>query len=182
MPVGQPCQIMGSPVVEFRVPELATFRATGPTGSAEELRERISQAEKQIEALTEGFGTRDLDQLEQLRGRADALDNAVAQAQTVLSTLLGDRQFDEIQQQRARAAKVIEELCAEHPQWADESPDAESLALRADQTRRSFVRDVEAAEARSRIKDPRRGHRELSDSGFHLSSGTLPRSAGGCVL
>ncbi|MGC8605655.1 MAG: AAA family ATPase, partial [Desulfomonilaceae bacterium] len=56
----------GSPEVSLRIPEVATIRAWGPTGSVEELRRELDKVEKNILKLTEPYGTADLATLDDL--------------------------------------------------------------------------------------------------------------------
>ena len=146
---GKPKNVQGSPAVEFRIPGVGTFRATGPTDSSvEQLRDQMAKAEQQLDALTEGFGTRDLGPLQQLQDRADALDKEIARVRVRIETLLGDRRLEEIQRQHAAAAQASEETLQQHPDWAETPPDVEQLEAEADRVKSSFVTDVDEAESR----------------------------------
>lgn len=148
VPAGGSWQVQGSPEVAFRIPGLARFRATGPTGSVEELREQLADATKNLDALTEGFGTRDIEQLEQLHERARALDKAISEIAVKVDTLLADRRLEEIQQERARAAQLVEGGLKEYPQWSDSPPHTESLYQEASEIDHTFRADIDEAEPR----------------------------------
>jgi DNA repair exonuclease SbcCD ATPase subunit len=147
---GQVCEIKGSPDVSFHIAGVGDFRATGPTGSAGELRQRIADASRQIVELTAAFGTQDLDALQSLHAQAAAIDSDLGSARSALAALLGGRQPDDIRRERAALAAGVEAVVRAYTQWAETLPDAEALRTEAMRIRDEFVRDVEQAEARQK--------------------------------
>ena len=144
----QPCTIQGSPEVAFRVPGVAMFRSTGPTGSVDTLRRQLADARQELDALTEGFGTDDINRPEPLHRQAADLDAEIDKVDVRIEALLGNRPLEVIQQERARSAAARDEILAEHPDWAQSPPDPDTIAAEADQVEHAFVTDVEEAEAR----------------------------------
>ncbi len=145
---GSPVQVKGSPEVVADLAGVARLRAWGPTGSIDEHRKERDSAQQKIDKLTEPFGTDNLEELEALVEKAKELDRKIGEADTRLRTLLGEDTLEEIEQERSRINAVVERAYEERPDWRQTQPDAESLKSVADQTRRSFVEDVERAESR----------------------------------
>ncbi len=143
---GEVFQIKGAPDVAFKIPDVASFRATGPTGSIDELREKWQDAAAKFDELTAGYGTKDLDQLEQLHDEAAEVDSLVSQAEVKVDTLLDGRELDAIREDRSRAASEANEIAAEYPQWKDTAPDPEDLEWQAVKVEEEFKRDIDKAE------------------------------------
>lgn len=143
---GVPIQVKGAPEVVVHLPGVARLRARGPAESVAELRDARDKAMQRLKALTEGFGTADLDTLEALSEKARALDEVIAEAETQLQTLLGGESVGEIESERARLAAVLEEIAGRERIWLDTPPDVEMLEAAAERTKRSFITAVENAE------------------------------------
>ncbi|MGH7202282.1 MAG: hypothetical protein ACREJB_16880, partial [Planctomycetaceae bacterium] len=101
-------QIKGAPEVAFRIPGVGRFEATGPTGSVEQLRRQLEAATSKLDELTAGFGTDDLDRLEELHTRQTELHNQIRPAEVKLETLLDGRSLEELRGEQARAASTLE--------------------------------------------------------------------------
>ena len=143
----QPLSIKGSPEVTFQIPGVGEFRATGPSGDFEQLRQEWESAVSRIREITAGFGSDDVAVLESRRAEADELDRQLSEANFQVETLLAGETFDTLRDRRARASNAWTEILAEYPSWHDSSPDPIDLARLADDLEAAFNRDVEAAEA-----------------------------------
>jgi len=143
---GEVLPVQDSPQVAWRIPGVATFRATGPTGSVDQWRAKLQKAEKNLESLVEGFAARDVDELEPLHEQAVALDRDISNAKVRVETLLAGRPLEAIQQERARAGRAREDLLASHPAWAQDAPDAEALLAQAEEIELAFRASIEEAE------------------------------------
>ncbi|MCX7426723.1 MAG: hypothetical protein NTW96_13990 [Planctomycetia bacterium] len=144
-----PGNLQGAPAVEFHIPGVGTFRATGPTDSSlDTLRDELAETEQKLDDFTRAFGTRDLVELQRLHDRAVAMDKQTSDARLRYETLLGDRRVEAIEQDRSAAAEAVEQALAEHADWAGLPPDADRLDADARRIEQAFVADVEKAELR----------------------------------
>lgn len=144
---GKAFQIKGAPDVGFKIPNVASFQATGPTGSIDKLRDKWEKAAARLDELVAGYGTKDLDRLEQMQEEAAELDSRVSQAEVKVDTLLDGRELDAIREGHARAASEADEIATEYPQWNDTAPDPEDLERQAVKVEEEFKRDIDQAEA-----------------------------------
>lgn len=143
---GKPIEVKGAPEVVVDLKGLARIRARGPTGSVKELREEVEKAVRKIEKLTREFGTAQIEELEQRYEKASGLNKEIAEVTGRLETLLGKRSVEEIDEDRAKAARSVEELLGSHPAWHAGHPDVEALKAEARSMDRSFVSRVEEVE------------------------------------
>jgi DNA repair exonuclease SbcCD ATPase subunit len=143
----EPVVIKGSPHVAFRLPGLARIEATGPSAEAEDLRRRLAAATDELARLSAGFGTQDVEKLEQLYAQAAELDAKIAQVETKIATLLDRRDLGELRRDRARESQILTEIVAEFPAWTESSPDAAATAKEAEDVERRFTAQVDVAEA-----------------------------------
>lgn len=146
---GVPHQVKGAPEVMVDIEGLARVRAWGPESNVDELKEKIAHEERLIEEQTRQYGTSDIHRLEALQERAKELDTRVDEARTVVETLLDGSGLEEIEQERARAAVLVEELSAENEGWREGPPDPDALEARALDIKNRFVGAVEEAEAKA---------------------------------
>jgi len=138
--------VKGAPEVVVDLEGVARIRARGPAGTAEELREEVQKAVRKIGALTAGFGTADLDELEARAEHARGVQQKVSEARTRLETLLAGRTEEQIEQERRRLEKTAEETAGEHPAWSGAPPDADALRSLARTVKQTFITRVEDAE------------------------------------
>ena len=158
--------ILGDPAVAFRIEGVGSFRASGPTGSVDELRDKWEQATGAFQQLISGFGTDEIEELERLHQKAAELDTQIGQAEVRLTTLLSGRQFDALLADRAQADSGLQEMLAMHPDWEAASPDPEQLLREADELERQFTDAIDRAEADSdRAQDAL--NRALGKQGEH---------------
>ena len=144
---GVPAQVKGSPEVVVDLPGIARFRARGPAGSIAEIRAEREKAANKLKALTEAFGTVDVEALDTLQDKAIQLDERIAAAQGQIDTLLAEETIEQIEMERATRAAMISGIVADYPNWHDAPPDAEALRVEADANQRVFLAALDAAEA-----------------------------------
>ncbi len=144
---GQAYPIQGAPEVVFHVPGIGELRATGPTGSVDDLRQQWEAAGLELAELTAGFGTRDIAALEKLRAQADEWDKQLAQADVKIKTLLGKQAVDDLRHQRSVAANAIAEILADHEAWRQTPPDPEAIARQAEAIESQFTSEIDRAES-----------------------------------
>jgi hypothetical protein len=144
---GVPTRVSGSPEVVADLPGISRLRASGPAGSVEEHRAERAEAERELQRLTQSFGTSDVESLEALVEKRRALDRRIAAAETQIETWLSGRTLDEIQRQRSEVQAVRAKVIQDHPEWERKFPDPSALKSDADAARHSFVREVEKAES-----------------------------------
>ncbi len=145
---GTPTRVKGSPEVAAKLPGVARLRAWGPTGSIEEHRKQHADAERRLKSLTDPFDTDDLAELEALGEKAEALDKQVVEIEIHLRTLLSDRSLEEIRQERSRVDTTRAKAVESHPDWEKNKPNSEALKMKAQESSRTFVEEMEEAEAR----------------------------------
>jgi DNA repair exonuclease SbcCD ATPase subunit len=143
---GTPVLVKGAPEVVVDLPGVARIRARGPAGTVEELREEVSKETKNLEALTAGFGTADMDQLEAKSEQFNSIQQKVSDAQTRLETLLSNTTAEEIEQESLKTEQIMEEISRAYPSWTDTPPDADSLRTKARDTNQAFKARIDEAE------------------------------------
>jgi len=144
---GVPAQVKGSPEVVVDLPGIARLRARGPAGSIAEIRIEREKAADKLKALTEAFGSADLEVLDALQDKATELDKRLAAAQTQIDTLLADKTVEQIETERATLAAAISRIVADYPDWRDSPPDAPALRAAAEASKRAFLAALDTAEA-----------------------------------
>jgi len=144
---GVPAQIKGSPEVVVDYPGFARLRASGPTGSIEEHRKKKARAVRSLKELTEPYTTSDLDQLEELNEQARELENKISETETKLETLLSGRTIEDIQNERSGVELILRKIVEKHAEWDKNLPDVAALETKAQDIKRSFIENVESAEA-----------------------------------
>ena len=146
---GTPVLVKGAPEVVVNLEGVARIRARGPAGTVEELREEVNKEARNLEALTAGFGTADMDQLEAKSEHYHRIQQKVSDAQTRLDTLLSNTTAEEIEQESRKTERIIEEISRAYPPWAGTPPDADSLRNAAREIKQAFVSCVEEAELKN---------------------------------
>ncbi|MBW1982661.1 MAG: AAA family ATPase [Deltaproteobacteria bacterium] len=144
---GLPVEIKGSPEVVVDLTGFGRVRASGPPGSIEEHRERKAQAVQRLKELTEPFATIELAQLEDLNEQAVVLEKKVSETETQLETLLAGRRLEDIENERSKHKLALEKVLRQHPSWDRKRPDVAALETEAQNIKRSFIENVESAEA-----------------------------------
>ncbi len=143
--------IQGASEVAFRIPGVGSFRATGPTGSVDELWEALESSQATIQELTTGFGSSDVDQLESLFAQSQELAGQVERAELKRDTLLNGRSLEALRSELARAIAIRDEIVAVEPTWKDNPPSAEELHQQANELERSHSTDTDRAEAENEL-------------------------------
>jgi len=143
---GSPTQVKGSPEVVVDLAGVARLRAWGPEGSIEQHRRKLARAEQKVAELTAAYGTADVDELEGLREKAQALDKKVAETETQLDVLLSGESLESLTEDRAKLETELRKLEKIYPEWKDSPPDNEALKSTAEKVKRAFIVRVEGAE------------------------------------
>ena len=143
---GRPTEVKGSPEVVVELPGFARLRAWGPSGSVEEIRAIRDRAVRKLRQLTQGFNTEDLEELESLNEQAREMDKVVGKVETQLETLIAEDSVEEIEQDYARGAAILDEILENRPAWRKVPPDLPGLGEVADKIKRTFISGVESAE------------------------------------
>jgi DNA repair exonuclease SbcCD ATPase subunit len=139
--------IRGAPEVAFRIEGVGNFRASGPTGSVDELREKWEKSTAAFQELISRFGTNDLDELDSLQVQAAELSRKIESAEVRMATLLGGRQFNELQAEFAQSQNARQDILAVYTEWEASPPDPEQLSLHAAEVEQHFVDAIDSAEA-----------------------------------
>jgi DNA repair exonuclease SbcCD ATPase subunit len=143
---GTPTVVKGSPEVVVELPGIARLRARGPAGEVDGIRADRDRVIQRLKALTEGLGTSDLEALETLHAKARLLDEGVAEVETQLATLLAGETLEGLEQKSTRLAAACAEIEGAYPLWKGAPPDADALAVEAQEIRRTFIARVEGSE------------------------------------
>jgi hypothetical protein len=143
-----PVTFRGIPRVALEIPGQGRLRASGPVSDVAALQADLTRAEAQLEAFLARLGSVDLEALGQRREMADALDQAIAQAQTRYDTLLGDEESEAVlrhalEQANARLGAAL----THYPAWTDAPPDVGALEAAARTLRSAYDAALHAAEA-----------------------------------
>jgi len=139
--------VTGSPEIVVEFPGIARLRARGPAMEIDQIRAERDRATQRLKALTEGFGTSDLDALETLNAKARMADDAITEAETQRATMLAGDALEDLEREAARLAAIQEEILSQQLGWRTAQPDAAVLATEAREIRRTFIARVENAEA-----------------------------------
>ena len=118
-----PTVVKGSPEVVAVLPGVVRLRASGPTVSIAKTRKILEIALAGLAELTRPYGTTDMDELEALQERADALDGRIRDARIQLGTMLGDSTLADLHAQRDSFVTTISAILAQNPDWAKSCPD-----------------------------------------------------------
>ncbi len=145
---GKATKIKGSPEVVAELTGVARLRASGPPGSIDDHRKEFSQASKQLQKLTQSFGTDDPVELEALADKAENLNKQIDGIEQQLSAFLSEQTPDELEQEKNKIEASQAKLIKKHSEWKKKFPDSAKLRSHAQEANRSFVSKVEEAEAR----------------------------------
>jgi len=145
---GSAGRFKGSPEVVLEVEGFGRIRASGPAGSVEEFRQQRERAIDGLKALTEAFGTVDLETLEVLHQKAAEIDRQIEQIRTRLDTLLAGETSDTVEQQLTALVNTLSRIEEVLPEWKETPPDAQALqegAERMNSAHRAAVATAENA-------------------------------------
>ncbi|MCH8047466.1 MAG: SMC family ATPase [Planctomycetes bacterium] len=140
-------ELRGAPEITFKLPGIGTFRATGPTGSVEPLRDELAAIDARLAKLTEPLGTSDLDLLHQRRADADDLDQQIERLQVKIDTLLAEDDVEMLRSDRSQLAARVEQILEAQAGWRESPPEVELLRAAAEAAQREFDGAVERTEA-----------------------------------
>ncbi len=143
---GEESVFSDSPEVELRITGVGRVRASGPEVDTEEHRQTLQKLERKLESLTQPFGERDPDKLQDMLDAAMAAKNEVDNARELLDGLLQGRDAEEARAELARLGEQVARLEDKHPDWSETPPSAEDLASQYKRQQDEIHREVEAAE------------------------------------
>ncbi|MCA9269861.1 MAG: AAA family ATPase [Planctomycetales bacterium] len=141
-------ELRGSPEVVFTVANVATIRASGPSGAAEQNRAQLREAADRLESLTAGLPAKTGPELESLCERAEALDAAIKSQQNELAIRLEGKTLDQWRSQAAQLDATLAEILAESPAWRDAPHEAKRLKRAAEEDAAQLKADEQTAETR----------------------------------
>jgi len=144
---GLPVEIKGAPEVVVDLSGFGRLRASGPTGSIEEHRERKTRAVRRLKQLTEPFATIELAELEELNEQARELEKRISETETQFATLVSGQTVEEIENERSKLVAICGKIVEKHPDWDEKLPDVAALETEAQNIKRSFIANVESAES-----------------------------------
>ena len=155
---GETVVFKGTPEVSVRIPDVATIRAWGPTGSIEELRQKSCETEQTISKLTDPYGTADMARLEELSGQAKEIAKQIRDAEFQIGMLLGKEKQEELDLKKSELEQGREGILKRYPDWTANQPDWENLKLEADKAATSHGKQKDEASekleaARKRLND-----------------------------
>ncbi|MGC8657567.1 MAG: AAA family ATPase [Desulfomonilaceae bacterium] len=152
--------LKGSPRVSLRIPDVATIRAWGPTGSIEDLRRKLEETEKTILSLTEPYGSCNLAELEELRERAREIDQSIDAEKRTVEVLLGKEKIAELEERKKTLDQQLQEILELHPEWRTDQPDWKNLKLEAEKVSQSV--QTQKAGASAKLDTARENRDELN--------------------
>jgi hypothetical protein len=145
---GIPVQVHASPEVVVELPDVARLRASGPAGSIEEYRQVKAEAERSLKNLIAPFGTADIRELEQLKGKRDSLISKVGEARVQLDTLLQGSSVEQLKEQCTKQRAIMADILTDYHGWKEALPDHEALLAASKESERIFKAQIDEAEAR----------------------------------
>lgn len=143
--------LSGSPSIEFTIDGVGSFEVTGPVASVDQLRSECTRLDKKIAELTEPYGTRDSEQLEQLHQQGIELDRRIEESENSVRERLDGREIDSIRTELSRAKQITEEIQRSYPQWIEAEVSAEALREEAETARRQW--ETAVADARRKATE-----------------------------
>lgn len=142
--------VEGSPEVVVRLGDVALVRATGPSETAQAARADFDSATCELARWTADLGTDDVAELERRFQEAAALVARRDQAAETYRARLAGADLDALRTARDRHASQLAQWHRQQPTWADQPPDADALAHRAQPLRLEVDQAIDAAERAAR--------------------------------
>ena len=125
---GMATTVKGLPRIAFEIEGVARITARGPIDSADDLRDAVADAARELAELTAPLGTQDVDELEARRRDADAVEKSRDTTQARSETLLGSLpNVDALREAAGQAAQARDAFFEEQPTWRETPPDPEAL-------------------------------------------------------
>ena len=146
---GKATRVQGAPEVRIDVESFGSIRAFGPCDSAEEAREEVAKAERNIGKLTSAFGKSGKSDIEDLFEEGASLDRHIERGRAELNGLLGNDTLEELVARRDGLNRDKDGILARFPEWEREVPDAkERMCDAAERKARADERVRKAEECR----------------------------------
>ena len=146
---GKAMRLQGTPEVRVEVESFGRIRAFGPSDSAEEARENLEKAERQLEKLTARFEKTEKPDIEDLFEDGLSLDRHIERERAELKALLGSETLEELRTQREAFGREVDEILARYPEWSGDVPDAKER-MRAAAERKALAEETLRAADESR--------------------------------
>jgi len=145
----QTLDIDGCPDVEFTIPGVGHFSATGPTSDFAQLRSQFESANATFTELTSGFGSDHLGTLEARHTEAESIDHLISNAEVKLDALLNGVSLEQLVTKRSHAENTLDEITSLHPAWKQTAPNSDEISRDAENIEVKYNRDIDAAETAS---------------------------------
>lgn len=138
--------LRGSGEIAFRIPGVGTFRASGPSDSAAELRRRWEEAAAQVDGLLARLGGKSLEELQNNATLAGELQQQIDRLQARIDAFLNRKPLEQLRLEQSQLRKTRQELLAAYPDWESNPPQASVLAAEAERIEREFTDRIDSAE------------------------------------
>lgn len=143
---GEWTTISGSPSVRIEIEGFGSIEATGPDGDVATHRAALQDAERRLETLTQPYGTRDPDRLQQLREQAEELDQSIQRFDQRRVELLEGQTALEVSGLLAERESRIQKRTERYPDWLATPPRLGAMKSDLEQQRKAVEQAIEAAE------------------------------------
>ena len=128
---GQTFSTRGDGALTVDIPEVGTFRVTGPSGNAAEWRTKHEKAAARLRELVDPFGVSAWQELEERVNRRDRIAPGLLAAKAECAALLGNDRLDEVEERLRLTAVEHSKLLGLEPSWAEKLPDVAALRAEA---------------------------------------------------
>jgi len=156
---GESFRVSGIGGAEARIPGVVRIRARGSTPPPEEIRRALDEAEARIRTQCGPYGTSEVEALEELCRRAEALDAEIRTLEADRRTVLDGRSEDELLRDLDEAKEEARAILVRRPEWTDAPPEADEDARAAKEAAAALEKDrasLAAAQARRQALEAER--------------------------
>lgn len=119
---GKTLEISGDDWVDLSVAGFGTLRASGPGGSSDTHRSELATSTEAIETITQPYGTKDPDKLQELRDEADHLEREIKGFENRVEDILNKDELSDLNQKQIELRARITETEKQFPDWKTQPP------------------------------------------------------------